>query len=63
MHADPRQTAIWKRMSLSEKYELLSATIRQARNFKRMGLRMKFPKDTPAEIETKLARVWLHARS
>lgn len=63
MHADPRQTAIWKRMSLSEKYELLSATIRQARDFKRMGLRMKFPEDTAAETETKLARIWLHARS
>ena len=63
MHADPRQTAIWKRMSLSEKYELLSATVRQARNFKRMGLRMKFPQDTPEETETKLASIWLHARS
>ncbi len=63
MHAHPRQTAIWKRMSLSEKYELLAATIRQARNFKRMGLRMKYPDDTPAEIERKLAIVWLNARS
>jgi hypothetical protein len=63
MHADPRQTAIWKRMSLSEKYELLAATIRQSRNLKRMGLRMKFPEDTAAETETKLAHIWLHGRS
>jgi len=62
-HADPRQTAIWKSMSLSEKYELLAATIRQSRNLKRIGLRMKFPDDTAAETETKLARIWLHARS
>lgn len=59
---DPKQTAIWKRMTLSEKYELLASTVRQARQFKRMGLRMKYPSDTPEETETKLARVWLHAR-
>lgn len=49
-------------MSLTEKYNLLAATIRQARELKRIGLRMKFPTDTPQETETKLARVWLHAR-
>ena len=59
---DPRQTAIWKRMTLSEKYNLLAATVRQARELKRIGLRMKFPSDSEAEIESKLARVWLHAR-
>ncbi len=59
---DPKQTAIWKAMELSEKYNLLAATVRQAREFKRMGLRMKFPADSPAEIETKLASLWLHAR-
>ncbi len=59
----PRQTTIWKGMSLTEKYNLLAATVRQAREFKRMGLRMKFPRASPEEIETKLAQVWLHARS
>ena len=59
---DPKQTAIWKRMTLSKKYEILAATVRQARQFKRMGLRMKYPSDTPEEIETKLASIWLHAR-
>ncbi|QTN32153.1 hypothetical protein HZ994_07360 [Akkermansiaceae bacterium] len=49
-------------MSLSEKYNLLAATVRQARELKRMGLRMKYPADSPQETETKLARVWLHAR-
>jgi len=58
---DPKQTAIWKRMTLSKKYEILAATVRQARQFKRMGLRMKYPSDTPEEIETKLASIWLHA--
>lgn len=59
---DPKQTAIWKRMPLSEKYNLLAATVRQAREFKRIGLRMKYPADSEAEIESKLAHVWLHAR-
>ena len=49
-------------MTLSEKYNLLAATVRQARELKRIGLRMKFPSDSEAEIESKLARVWLHAR-
>ena len=49
-------------MSLSEKYELLAATVRQARELKRIGLRMKFPDADPVEIENKLACVWLHAR-
>jgi hypothetical protein len=62
MHADPRQTAIWKSMSLSEKYNLFAATIRQARELKRIGLRLKHPTDTPEETETKLASLWLHAR-
>jgi len=58
----PLQTAAWKRMSLSEKYQLLAATIRQARELKRTGLRHRFPQASPEEIETKLARIWLHAR-
>ncbi len=59
---DPKQTAIWKTMSMSEKYQLLAATVRQAREFKRTGLRLRFPDDNAEQIETKLARVWLHAR-
>ena len=49
-------------MNYSEKYQLLAAAIRQSREFKRAGLRLRFPQDSPEEIETKLARVWLHAR-
>ena len=59
---DQRQISIWKKMSLGEKCELLTSTVRQAREFKRMGLRMKFPNDSPADIESKLAHIWLHAR-
>ncbi len=59
----PTQTAIWKRMSLAEKYNLVAATIRQARELKRMGIRMNHPTATSQEIEQKLARIWLHARS
>jgi len=59
---DPKQTAIWKAMSGSEKYNLLAATIRQARELKRMGIRLHRPQASPAEIEKELARIWLHAR-
>jgi hypothetical protein len=58
----PQQVAIWKEMDLGEKYRLLAAAIRQARELKRAGLRLRYPEDSPAQIETKLARVWLHAR-
>jgi hypothetical protein len=59
---DPKQTAIWKAMSCSEKYALLAAVIRQAREFKRMGIRLRRPNASPAEVERELARIWLHAR-
>ena len=49
-------------MALAEKYELVIATVRQAREFKRIGLRIKFPNNSKAEIERKLAHIWLHAR-
>ncbi len=57
-----QQVAIWKKMSPAEKYRLLAAAIRQAREFKRAGLRLRYPDDSPEQIESKLARVWLHAR-
>lgn len=60
--APPTQASIWKRMSLSEKYQLTAATITQSRQLKRLGLRSKYPSATPQEIESKLARIWLHAR-
>ena len=59
---DPKQTAIWKAMPLSEKYNLLAATIRQARELKRWGLRLRHPEAPPEVIEKKLAGIWLHAR-
>lgn len=49
-------------MSCSEKYQLLAATIRQARDLKRMGIRLRNPGASPEEIEKQLARIWLHAR-
>ena len=57
-----QQTAIWKAMPLTEKVELFTAMIRQAREFKRMGIRMRYPEFSPEEVEQKLARIWLHAR-
>ena len=56
------QTAIWKAMPLSEKYHLLAATVRQARELKRMGIRLRRPQASPQEVEKELARIWLHAR-
>jgi hypothetical protein len=58
----PTQAGIWKGMSLSEKYNLLAATIRQSRELKRMGIRMRRPDATSEEVEKELARIWLHAR-
>lgn len=49
-------------MTGSEKYQLLAATVRQARELKRMGIRLNNPDASPEEVEEKLARIWLHAR-
>ena len=49
-------------MSGSEKYDLLAATIRQTRNLKRMGIRLRRPEASDEEVERELARIWLHAR-
>lgn len=59
---DPKQIAIWQTMPLSEKYNLLAATVRQARELKRMGIRLRHPDAPPEEVEKELARIWLHAR-
>ena len=58
----PTQASIWKAMSPSEKYHLLAATIRQARELKRVGIRLRRPDASPEEVEKELARIWLHAR-
>jgi hypothetical protein len=58
----PKQSAIWKAMSLTEKYNLLAATVRQSRELKRMGIRMRRPDATSEQVEKELARIWLHAR-
>jgi len=56
------QASIWKAMPLSEKYNLLAATVRQARELKRIGIRLRRPDASPEEVEKELARIWLHAR-
>jgi hypothetical protein len=58
----PTQTSIWKKMTPSEKYNLLAATVRQARELKRIGIRLRNPDASPEEVEKELARIWLHAR-
>ena len=63
MNSDaPTQSSIWKSMSLEEKYNLLAATVRQARELKRMGIRLRHPEAPPEAVEKELARIWLHAR-
>lgn len=59
----PEQIAIWKRMTLREKYDLFAAINRQARELTRTGIRMRKPDADPSEVERELARIWLHARS
>jgi hypothetical protein len=59
---DPKQTAIWKAMTGLEKYNLLAATVRQARELKRMGIRLRRPDASAKEVEKELAHIWLHAR-
>lgn len=49
-------------MSCSEKYSLLAATVRQTRELKRIGIRLRHPEAPPEDIEKELARIWLHAR-
>jgi hypothetical protein len=58
----PTQSSIWGKMSLEKKYQLLAATVRQARELKRMGIRLRRPEAPPEEVEKELARIWLHAR-
>jgi hypothetical protein len=56
------QSAIWKRMTLEQKLQLLMATVRQARELKRIGIRLRNPQVSTEEVEKELARIWLHAR-
>jgi hypothetical protein len=58
----PTQASIWKNMTPKEKLELFIATIRQARELKRIGIRLRNPQATSEQIEKELARIWLHAR-
>jgi hypothetical protein len=58
----PTQASIWKTMSLSEKYQLFANTVRQSREWKRIGIRLRRPDASPEAVEKELARIWLHAR-
>jgi len=49
-------------MTLEQKLQLLTATIHQARELKRIGIRLRNPRSSPEEVEKELARIWLHAR-
>ena len=49
-------------MTPSEKYNLFAATVRNARELKRMGIRLRHPRASSEEVEKNLAHIWLHAR-
>jgi hypothetical protein len=60
---DPRQLEIWKEMTKEKKMEVFLAILRQARQMKRSCLRQQFPEDGEEEINRKLAKIFLHART
>jgi hypothetical protein len=55
----PSQASIWKKMPLSEKYQLLAATVRQSRKWKRMGIRLRRPNASPEAVEKELDQSFL----
>lgn len=60
---DDRQLAIWKEMTREKKLEVFQAIMRQARQMKRSCLRQQFPDAGEDEIDRKLARIFLYART
>jgi hypothetical protein len=60
---DDRQLAIWKEMTREKKLELFQAIMRQARQMKRSCLKQQFPDAGEEEIDRKLARIFLYART
>jgi len=60
---DDRQLAIWKEMTREKKLELFQAIMRQARQMKRSCLKQQFPDAGEEEIDRKLARNFLYART
>jgi hypothetical protein len=60
---DDRQLAIWKEMTREKKLEVFQAIMRQARQMKRSCLRQQFPDACEEEIDRKLARIFLYART
>lgn len=60
---DDRQLAIWKEMTREKKLEVFQAIMRQARRMKRSCLRQQFPDAGEDEIDRKLARIFLYART
>lgn len=60
---DRRQLEIWKNMSYQQKYEVWQGMQNEARALKFAGLRYQFPDDSEEEINRKLAKAMLHARS
>lgn len=60
---DAQQIEIWKNMSYQEKYDVFCSIQRQAREMKRAALRQQFPEDSEEEINRKLVKIFLHART
>jgi hypothetical protein len=60
---DPRQLEIWKNMTKESKLELFLTIMRQARQMKRTCLAQQFPHESVEEIDQRLAKIFLHART
>jgi hypothetical protein len=60
---DDRQLAIWKEMTMEKKLEVFQAIMRQARRMKRSCLRQQFPEAGEEEIDRKIAKIFLNART
>lgn len=50
-------------MSSQEKYDVFCSLQRQAREMKRAALRQQFPQANEEEINRKLIKIFLHART
>jgi hypothetical protein len=56
----PLQIERFRSMTGIEKHEVLCGLIATARDVARAGLRSRFPQATDSEIESRLARLFLH---
>jgi len=59
--ATPEQIAIWKKMSLGEKYVLFQGLMRTVRKAKEAGVRMQHPEWNDEKVEKELASIYIRS--